>query len=81
MPGLLDLGPNALAVTGDHATPAKLKSHSWHGVPPARTPIYSADGGELRGAHVRGRLLGVFAAEEIMGLLTGHALKLNRYGA
>jgi 2,3-bisphosphoglycerate-independent phosphoglycerate mutase len=33
VPGLFDLGPDALAVTGDHATPAKLKSHSWHGVP------------------------------------------------
>jgi 2,3-bisphosphoglycerate-independent phosphoglycerate mutase len=25
--------------------------------------------------------LGAFPAEEIMGLLMGHALKLNRYGA
>ena len=33
IPVLLDLGPDALAVTGDHATPAKMKSHSWHGVP------------------------------------------------
>ncbi|HEX2108195.1 MAG TPA: 2,3-bisphosphoglycerate-independent phosphoglycerate mutase, partial [Rubrobacteraceae bacterium] len=33
IPELLDLSSAALAVTGDHATPAKMESHSWHGVP------------------------------------------------
>ncbi|MDQ4002762.1 MAG: 2,3-bisphosphoglycerate-independent phosphoglycerate mutase, partial [Actinomycetota bacterium] len=33
IPSLLNLGPAALAVTGDHSTPAKMKSHSWHAVP------------------------------------------------
>src|SRR5919206_715076 len=32
VPDLMDLGPAVRAVTGDHATPAKMKSHSWHGV-------------------------------------------------
>ena len=82
MPRLLGLGPDALAITGDHATPAKMKSHSWHGVPfLLRSPytLPTSDGfGERECAHGS---LGAFPAEEIMGLLMGHALKLNRYGA
>jgi 2,3-bisphosphoglycerate-independent phosphoglycerate mutase len=82
IPGLLELGPDALAITGDHATPAKMKSHSWHGVPILVHSPYTlptAEGfGERAGA---GGSLGVFPAEEIMGYLMGHALKLNRFGA
>jgi 2,3-bisphosphoglycerate-independent phosphoglycerate mutase len=82
VPRLIDLGPAALAVTGDHATPARLKSHSWHGVPFLLRSEYTlptaASFGERSCA---GGSLGVFPAEEIMGFLMGHALKLNRYGA
>ncbi len=82
IPDLLDLDPAALAVTGDHATPAKMKSHSWHGVPFLLSSEYTLPSAESFGerACVRGSL-GTFPAEEIMGLLMGHALKLNRYGA
>jgi 2,3-bisphosphoglycerate-independent phosphoglycerate mutase len=82
IPGLLDLGPDALAVTGDHATPARLKSHSWHGVPFLLFSPYTLP--TARGFGERacaGGSLGTFPAKEIMGLLMGHALKLNRYGA
>lgn len=82
IPGLLELGPDAIAITGDHATPAKMKSHSWHGVPVLVNSPYTlptADGfGERACA---GGTLGVFPAQEIMGYLMGHALKLNRFGA
>ncbi len=33
LPQLLELGPAAIAVTGDHSTPAALRQHSWHPVP------------------------------------------------
>ncbi len=82
VPDLLELGPAALAVTGDHATPAKMESHSWHGVPFLLSSEYTLPTGESFGERTcAGGSLGVFAAEEIMGLLMGHALKLNRYGA
>jgi 2,3-bisphosphoglycerate-independent phosphoglycerate mutase len=82
VPGLLDLGPDALAVTGDHATPAKLKSHSWHGVPfLLHSPYTLPTAGSFGERPCAGGTLGVFPAQEIMGLLMGHALKLNRYGA
>ena len=82
IPGLLNLGPDALAITGDHATPAKLKSHSWHGVPFLLASPYTLPTAEAFGERpCAGGSLGVFPAEEIMGFLMGHALKLNRFGA
>jgi 2,3-bisphosphoglycerate-independent phosphoglycerate mutase len=82
LPAVLELGPDALAVTGDHATPAKLESHSWHGVPFMLHSPYTLPTAESFGERAcAGGTLGAFPAEEIMGLLMGHALKLNRYGA
>jgi 2,3-bisphosphoglycerate-independent phosphoglycerate mutase len=82
IPGLLDLAPDALAITGDHATPAKLKSHSWHGVPFLLASPYTLPTADAFGERpCAGGTLGVFPAEEIMGFLMGHALKLNRFGA
>jgi 2,3-bisphosphoglycerate-independent phosphoglycerate mutase len=82
IPELLDLSSAALAVTGDHATPAKMESHSWHGVPFLLSSEYTLPTSESFGERAcAGGSLGVFPAEEIMGLLMGHALKLYRYGA
>ena len=82
IPVLLDLGPDALAVTGDHATPAKMKSHSWHGVPFLLASPYTLPTADNFGERpCAGGSLGVFQAEEIMGYLMGHAMKLNRFGA
>ena len=82
LPDLLDLDPDVLAVTGDHATPAKLLSHSWHGVPFMLRSEYTLPTADSFGERTcAGGSLGVFRAEEIMGFLVGNALKLNRYGA
>jgi 2,3-bisphosphoglycerate-independent phosphoglycerate mutase len=82
IPGLLELGPDALAITGDHATPAKMKSHSWHGVPLLVNSPYTLPTADSFGERpCAGGTLGVIPAEEIMGYLMGHALKLNRFGA
>lgn len=82
LPEILELGPAAIAITGDHATPAKMKSHSWHGVPFLLRSPYTTPTADTFGERACATgSLGHFAAEEIMGLLMGHALKLNRYGA
>jgi 2,3-bisphosphoglycerate-independent phosphoglycerate mutase len=83
IPSILELGPDVLAITGDHSTPAVLKGHSWHPVP---FLLYSkwclpdeADRFTERAAR-RGSL-GHFHASEAMGLMLANALKLLKYGA
>ena len=84
LPRLLDLKPDVLIVTGDHSTPARLKSHSWHPVPavlwaPAtQRPGLSKAFGEtecLKGS------LGTIPATALMPLALAHAQRLKKYGA
>jgi len=84
LPALLDLQPDVLCVSGDHSTPAKLMSHSFHPVP---TLIWAPQ------RHMRDRVtsfgerealagaLGQFSATDLMPLLLAHAGRLARYGA
>jgi 2,3-bisphosphoglycerate-independent phosphoglycerate mutase len=77
------LQPDVLIVTGDHSTPSKLKSHSWHPVPVlllSKTcrPDTVTEFGEtqcLRGG------LGQFEAKNLMTLAMAHAGRLGKYGA
>lgn len=77
------LQPDVLIVTGDHSTPSKLQSHSWHPVPTllwAKTcrPDPVTEFGEsycLRGG------LGHFQATHLMLLALAHAGRLGKYGA
>jgi 2,3-bisphosphoglycerate-independent phosphoglycerate mutase len=84
IPGITALGPDVLIVTGDHSTPSRLKSHSWHPVPllfwapkTVRSDAETAFGEKscLRGG------LGQILAKEIMPLAMAHALRLQKYGA
>ncbi len=84
LPILLKLSPDVLAITGDHSTPAKLRTHSWHPVPtllwapashlPDRCQVY----GEREAQHGG---LGQFPASDLMPMILAHALRLNKYGA
>jgi len=84
LPILLDQKPDVLIVTGDHSTPAALRSHSWHPVPfllwapkSHRTDLENSFGERncARGG------LGTFPAVETMSLALAHALRIQKYGA
>lgn len=84
LPTLLGLKPDVLMITGDHSTPAKHRSHSWHPVPflmwsPAlHMPDYCDHFGER--ACYSGAL-GQFPASDVMPLALAHADRLDKYGA
>ena len=83
LPRLLDLGPDVLAITGDHSTPAPMQAHSWHPVP---LLLWSegcfvdecsrfTEVEAIRGA------IGTIPACDLMGLLLANAGKLAKFGA
>jgi 2,3-bisphosphoglycerate-independent phosphoglycerate mutase len=83
IPRVLALNPDVVIVSGDHSTPATLKSHSWHPVP---TLIYSksvrADGIAEFGERVCSRgSLGVFPAKHIMPIALANAQRLSKFSA
>ncbi len=84
IPKLRALNPDVLIVTGDHSTPSRMKSHSFHPVPtllwaPATSrPDLVTTFGErpaLQGG------LGQFLAKDLMPLALAHANRLQKFGA
>lgn len=83
LPKIRALNPDVLIVTGDHSTPSRLKSHSWHPVPTllwAKTcrPDPVSEFGEsycIRGG------LGQFQAMYLLPMALAHAGRLGKYGA
>ena len=80
---LVNLEPAVLAVTGDHSTPAALKSHSWHPVPLLlASSTCRRDGSTAFTESVCARGgLGTLESKYLMGLLLAHALRLEKFGA
>jgi len=83
VPAILELDPDVLIVTGDHSTPAALRSHSWHPVPTLLWSRYGRpDGVAEFGERACGRgSLGAFPAIDELPLAMGNALRLTKYGA
>jgi 2,3-bisphosphoglycerate-independent phosphoglycerate mutase len=83
VPRIRALKPTVLLVTGDHSTPSKLRSHSWHPVPVVLVadscrPDHVTEFGEsqcLRGG------LGQLPAMYLLPLAMAHAGRLGKYGA
>lgn len=83
IPDVRDLGPDVLIVTGDHSTPSKLRSHSWHPVPTvlvAETCRTDDCEEYTERACLRGGL-GQFEAKHLMLLAMAHAGRFGKYGA
>ncbi len=83
MPRLLALKPDVVIVSGDHSSPAVLKSHSWHPVP---TLLYSryvrADGIAEFGERACARgSLGVLPAKDVMPIALANAQRIAKYSA
>jgi len=83
IPGILELKPDVFIVTGDHSTPSKMRSHSWHPVPTliraemARTDAVT----EFNESACLSGGLGQFQAMHLMLLAMAHAGRLGKYGA
>lgn len=83
IPAVRALNPDVLIVTGDHSTPSKMRSHSWHPVPTllwaatCRTDAVKEFGESscLQGG------LGQFQAKYLLPLALAHAGRLGKFGA
>lgn len=83
IPDLLALDPSVIIVTGDHSTPAKMRSHSSHPVPTLfwgtgvmadQTTAFGERASEAGGQ-------GIFHATQIVPLAMGYAGRLSKFGA
>ena len=83
LPALRALGPDALIVTGDHSTPAVLKSHSWHPVPTlvhgacCRPDAVTTYGERACATGGLGRL----PLKDVLPIALANAGKLQKFGA
>jgi 2,3-bisphosphoglycerate-independent phosphoglycerate mutase len=80
---LLALGPEVIAVTGDHSTPVPMKGHSWHPVPVVlAAPTAYLDAAERfdEASAIQGHL-GTFPSCALLALLLAHCGRLQKFGA
>ncbi len=83
MPRIEKLKPDVLIVTGDHSTPSRLKSHSWHPVPTLLVADTCRPDGLTKFSErdcLRGGF-GQFPAKHLMLLAMAHSLRFGKYGA
>jgi 2,3-bisphosphoglycerate-independent phosphoglycerate mutase len=83
VPELLALGPDVLAVTGDHAAPTQLAAHSWHPVP---TLLWGERVGRDAVTSFGERacaagMLGHLRTQDLLPLMLASAGRLEKYGA
>ena len=83
LPRIEALKPDVLIVTGDHSTPSRMKSHSWHPVPTLLVADTCRPDGLAKFSErdcLRGGF-GIFPAKHLMLLAMAHAQRFGKYGA
>ena len=83
IPRLMALNPDVVIVSGDHSTPAVMKSHSWHPVPLLLcSKFVRPDGVTEFGerACAKGNL-GIVKASDVILLALANAGRIKKYGA
>ena len=83
LPKILKMNFEVIAISGDHCTPAVLKSHSWHPVPFAlvNKNVIPDEIETFNEKTCKHGGLGQFFAKEAMPMILGYAKKLEKYGA
>lgn len=83
IPSIFKSKPDVLVVTGDHSTPALLKSHSWHPNPILLYSKYIRPDGirRLTERQCQKGQLGRFQAVNVLPLMLANGLKLKKFGA
>jgi len=83
LPDILALGPDVLAVAGDHSTPSILAAHGWQPVPALVSSTYCGADHVSRFTErdCAGGALGLMPAQDLMPLLMANGLRLAKYGA
>jgi 2,3-bisphosphoglycerate-independent phosphoglycerate mutase len=83
VPAIVDLGPDVVVVTGDHATPSQMAAHSWHPVPALMWgDRVGRDGTERFGERwCAGGALGLRPTKDLMPIALAAAGRLAKYGA
>ena len=84
LPDLLALKPDVIMITGDHSTPARMRSHSWHPVPfllwaPALGMADTQAHFGERACALGG--LGTIHATQTLPMALAHTGRLQKYGA
>ena len=83
LPVIQKIGFDVVAITGDHSTPSRIKSHSWHPVPvliKSKNSFYGLSKRFTEKECVKGTL-GIFEAKNLLNILFAHADMLNKFGA
>jgi 2,3-bisphosphoglycerate-independent phosphoglycerate mutase len=83
IPRIRALEPDVICITGDHATPSQMKSHSWHPVP---VVMWGPQVGADQAIHfdeetARHGALGQIKATDVMPLMLAAASRLTKFGA
>ncbi len=89
LPALLALGPDVVAVTGDHSTPVPMKGHGFHPVPlllagphgHGRATVFADSKDRFDEVAAVGGHLGTFPSRALLALLLAHAGRLQKLGA